>query len=203
MPYLNMDDSQSLTMFYVGICILISLLLIILVVFRKSSNITVNFSLHLAPYLQQHIGSFKSMQRSEQILRDYIQKYMPEKTFKQLVEENGPELEQKDVNQSCPICLSDYTMEDQVLLRMTLCQHYFHKECIDSWLKKHFNCPFCRFEHSQMNFEAHIKKLKKLEKLKKKYPIKDAPENSAQRRTSQRKMNIMDFLQNRLTSQEV
>ncbi|KAG0325442.1 hypothetical protein BG000_001816 [Podila horticola] len=42
----------------------------------------------------------------------------------------------------CAICLCDY--EDDEELRKMACVHYFHKECVDEWLRLHKNCPLCK-----------------------------------------------------------
>ena len=42
-------------------------------------------------------------------------------------------------NTKCMICLDDF--EDKCELRRLDCLHIFHKNCIDSWLKEHGNCP--------------------------------------------------------------
>lgn len=42
----------------------------------------------------------------------------------------------------CAICLCDY--EDDEELRKMACTHYFHKECVDEWLRLHKNCPLCK-----------------------------------------------------------
>ncbi|PVU94079.1 hypothetical protein BB561_002821 [Smittium simulii] len=42
----------------------------------------------------------------------------------------------------CSICLSDY--EDGDSLRLLLCNHHFHSECLDQWLKVNRICPLCK-----------------------------------------------------------
>ena len=46
--------------------------------------------------------------------------------------------------ETCNICLEDYNKDDKVK-ELPKCKHYFHVDCIDSWVntKKH-NCPVCR-----------------------------------------------------------
>ncbi|XP_027367816.1 RING-H2 finger protein ATL70-like [Abrus precatorius] len=43
----------------------------------------------------------------------------------------------------CSICLADY--KDSEWLRLLPdCGHFFHKECIDMWLRLNLTCPMCR-----------------------------------------------------------
>ncbi|KAL6500304.1 hypothetical protein OROHE_025670 [Orobanche hederae] len=43
----------------------------------------------------------------------------------------------------CAVCLSDF--EDREAVRvMPECNHFFHAECIDTWLQSHADCPLCR-----------------------------------------------------------
>ncbi|EDR28161.1 hypothetical protein EDI_096540 [Entamoeba dispar SAW760] len=42
----------------------------------------------------------------------------------------------------CPICLC--LIEDSSDVLLTKCNHIFHKECIQVWLKEHNDCPYCR-----------------------------------------------------------
>ncbi|XP_057786326.1 putative RING-H2 finger protein ATL21B [Salvia miltiorrhiza] len=43
----------------------------------------------------------------------------------------------------CPICLSDYQPKE-TLRSIPECNHYFHANCIDEWLKLNGSCPLCR-----------------------------------------------------------
>ncbi|KAK7278585.1 hypothetical protein RJT34_23617 [Clitoria ternatea] len=46
-------------------------------------------------------------------------------------------------SRSCSICLADY--KDSEWLRLLPdCGHFFHKECIDMWLRLNLSCPMCR-----------------------------------------------------------
>jgi hypothetical protein len=43
---------------------------------------------------------------------------------------------------TCCICLAQYNNKDK--LRLLSCDHHFHKECCDKWLKINKTCPLCR-----------------------------------------------------------
>ncbi|CAN4088069.1 unnamed protein product [Withania somnifera] len=43
----------------------------------------------------------------------------------------------------CAVCLNEFE-EDQMLRLIPKCDHVFHPECIDAWLKSHVTCPVCR-----------------------------------------------------------
>ncbi|RVW77594.1 E3 ubiquitin-protein ligase [Vitis vinifera] len=44
----------------------------------------------------------------------------------------------------CCICLEKYIDNDE--LRELPCGHFFHKECVDEWLKINARCPLCQSE---------------------------------------------------------
>lgn len=43
----------------------------------------------------------------------------------------------------CPICLADYKDEEMLLL-LPDCAHFFHVKCGNQWLRMHPTCPICR-----------------------------------------------------------
>ncbi|KAL1915692.1 uncharacterized protein VTP21DRAFT_6451 [Calcarisporiella thermophila] len=43
---------------------------------------------------------------------------------------------------TCAICLASY--RDMEVLRVMLCGHHFHKECLDHWLPLNARCPLCK-----------------------------------------------------------
>jgi len=43
----------------------------------------------------------------------------------------------------CPICLDDYEQAD-VVMGISECGHFFHKDCFHPWLKTSRTCPYCR-----------------------------------------------------------
>ncbi|XP_021846655.2 RING-H2 finger protein ATL20-like [Spinacia oleracea] len=43
----------------------------------------------------------------------------------------------------CPICLSEYQPKE-ALRSIPECNHYFHADCIDEWLRMNATCPLCR-----------------------------------------------------------
>eukprot|EP01038_Epipyxis_sp_PR26KG_P016225 gene16225-22080_t len=43
---------------------------------------------------------------------------------------------------TCPICLNEMAVGDQA--RSFRCNHIFHKQCVDEWLRVNASCPTCR-----------------------------------------------------------
>ncbi|KAI3792613.1 hypothetical protein L2E82_06496 [Cichorium intybus] len=58
---------------------------------------------------------------------------------------------------TCAICLCDYKPKES-LRTIPECNHYFHYECIDEWLKLNATCPVCRNtpESSALNYSENI-----------------------------------------------
>ncbi|OIT05580.1 PREDICTED: E3 ubiquitin-protein ligase ATL31-like [Nicotiana attenuata] len=47
----------------------------------------------------------------------------------------------------CAVCLNEFE-DDETLRLIPKCDHVFHPECIDAWLKSHVTCPVCRADLS-------------------------------------------------------
>ena len=51
----------------------------------------------------------------------------------------------EEENDICSICLEKYFDEENLKKVVKLkCNHLFHKECIDSWIRINKNCPMCK-----------------------------------------------------------
>jgi hypothetical protein len=51
----------------------------------------------------------------------------------------------------CPICLD---LIDDNMASLVNCDHHFHKQCIDTWLKINPTCPLCRTT-TLFDFKGH------------------------------------------------
>ena len=51
----------------------------------------------------------------------------------------------KILGTSCDICMDEFKLKEYKRI-IPACEHYFHKKCIDKWLKKKSTCPICRKE---------------------------------------------------------
>ena len=70
---------------------------------------------------------------------DTIIKFLPVSEIKEIRNQEN----NNSNNTKCVICLSEFALGDQV--SALPCAHVFHTECIASWIKKHCQCPVCKF----------------------------------------------------------
>lgn len=55
---------------------------------------------------------------------------------------NFTEIELKNVNETCSICIHNFETHTKCIILP--CKHFFHKECISKWLEENNSCPVCR-----------------------------------------------------------
>ncbi|ORX60975.1 hypothetical protein BCR36DRAFT_365560 [Piromyces finnis] len=84
--------------------------------------------------LEERIGNVKHNLNKSQINKNKALKY--DKDNKEIQETK------------CSICLLNYEKNDE--LRILLCTHSFHKECIDNWFKTSSTCPICRTDLKEL-----------------------------------------------------
>ena len=58
------------------------------------------------------------------------------------IKKDDPLLENEE---SCFICFEKY-QEKELKRKLPHCNHFFHKKCIDKWLKNKSTCPHCRID---------------------------------------------------------
>ncbi|URD72180.1 Zinc finger, C3HC4 type (RING finger) [Musa troglodytarum] len=50
---------------------------------------------------------------------------------------------EKDDGKDCTVCLEAFVANEPVLV--TPCNHMFHRDCLEPWVRSHGKCPVCRF----------------------------------------------------------
>lgn len=84
----------------------------------------------------------------EIILRTRVKTTVSEDAINELQTMKYSELDEqhRERHDKCSICLSEFEKTDTV--RLLKCEHFFHQDCIDPYLKNYNNkCPMCRDEH--------------------------------------------------------
>ncbi|CAF1319483.1 unnamed protein product [Rotaria magnacalcarata] len=68
---------------------------------------------------------------------------IPQKLYNSLKEQINDEYQQTAmINTQCYVCLEDFKSTDSI--KILNCQHIFHSECINEWLRSHATCAYCR-----------------------------------------------------------
>ena len=66
---------------------------------------------------------------------------------KQLVRKKFSQTQYKENQESCAICVEDFT--PSTMIREKPCHHIFHDHCVMKWIETKLaqpDCPFCRAE---------------------------------------------------------
>ncbi|GKE51498.1 putative RING-H2 finger protein ATL21A [Tanacetum coccineum] len=109
------------------------------------------FLIGLVNYIIGKVGNYNQDQRQNiELLSNAISRRPPSTTGldRPTIESYprtvlGEDCELPKDHGTCAICLSDYKPKDAVRT-IPECNHYFHADCIDEWLKINVTCPVCR-----------------------------------------------------------
>ncbi|KAL4584504.1 hypothetical protein LXL04_009107 [Taraxacum kok-saghyz] len=69
----------------------------------------------------------------------------------------------KELGVDCIVCLSQVALGESLAM-LERCQHGFHDECLETWLKEHKNCPLCRTpisgtDEDTQKYKVYLRKL--------------------------------------------
>ncbi|KAG6428155.1 hypothetical protein SASPL_112404 [Salvia splendens] len=79
------------------------------------------------------------------------------------------EKEQEVAPPECAVCLSEFE-EKEIVRLLPKCNHSFHIECIDMWLRSHSTCPLCRSPVEKVVGHAAAEALESVEESKSSEP---------------------------------
>ncbi|KAL4504298.1 hypothetical protein ABPG72_021136 [Tetrahymena utriculariae] len=114
--------------------------------------------------------------QSNKLTIEIIDEFLPALSFediKKKTQDKG-----KTLNDSCAVCLCEFESSD--ICRETICNHYFHKDCLEQWLKKQENCPFCRTDLQKISLIKHFNQLKMISEQNSQRNQGDNPPNNVE-----------------------
>eukprot|EP00158_Paraphelidium_tribonemae_P003727 Partr_v1_DN26334_c2_g1_i1_m43308 putative finger protein len=86
------------------------------------------------------ISNLLGYARPRNVSKDLVDEKLTSVSYRQF-KMSKPTLKADDCQ--CPICLAEFDEDEE--LRVLMCDHVFHRECVDQWLTVHVNnCPLCR-----------------------------------------------------------
>lgn len=103
-------------------------------------------SAHIANLINNDSFSFNLDFPEEEGLDDIELRQIPTLKFKQKL------WHLNEIDDTCPICFEDYK-ENDIVSKLPICDHAFHKKCVNSWLKKNRFCPLCRADVREKLFD--------------------------------------------------
>ncbi|CDW84877.1 UNKNOWN [Stylonychia lemnae] len=78
------------------------------------------------------------LKNNKKPVKEEIIHQLPDQKYKK----NQEKIQFDDKEQQCSICMTDF--EDGDDMKILMCFHKFHKECILDWFKEQNFCPICR-----------------------------------------------------------
>ncbi|KRX04116.1 hypothetical protein PPERSA_08331 [Pseudocohnilembus persalinus] len=126
------------------------------------------------------------LNNQNKIQQESIDKYMPVILLSDLKKNNDPTVSD-DENIECMVCLENLIDSDEI--RKTICNHIMHSKCIDLWLVKHTNCPFCRTSFLTKDIEEFLQKKEEERKQQEKNKNNDKNGNSNNKKNQNNQNN--------------
>ncbi|KRW99085.1 hypothetical protein PPERSA_07338 [Pseudocohnilembus persalinus] len=180
----------------VGFILLVWIILTIIRIKNKNQMAQQQLQLQVQAMRRRNI-----QQQSQFLTKEEIDKYLPSISFLDLKKQHSKKIED---GESCSVCLLEF--ENSSMVRSTPCNHLFCQECLESWLKKHDNCPLCREELSKKKLKEMFKlnqEGKKTQKLKKKvYPLGQNQENQNVEQQNQQNLQVIEIKSNQQQNQQ-
>jgi hypothetical protein len=79
----------------------------------------------------------------------------PELTFTEILNNTEIDLNTTLVGEMCTICRANME-ENTIIKKIKKCNHCFHQNCLDNWLKNHTTCPNCRQDIRQNETDEEL-----------------------------------------------
>ena len=100
---------------------------------------TIYYNTRIRIHRQNELERLERSNRLHRLVMTNIPRYVVIKNIK--IKEYTLNEEKHD-NERCPICLEDFNIGE--ILNELICNHFYHKNCINNWIKSNNNCPICR-----------------------------------------------------------